>query len=233
MAQGRTVHPPRLDHLLLVGNILDGTAHLQSGCFTPVEPEDLQPILQLSVAKKKTRLPSLHVFEYASLLIQQLDVKVEEELIYTIIRFISTFSDDEADDEDDDDDGSGRSVFDERVSRHFAVNKADELMLFFSFLQVQPLAVNVWFEAAPGVRARMSNSRHNPVELLLSFAGTAMASMHAAPIRLNGQTFEHVRGGPAVILGSLAHFYQKEIIAEAYKLVGALEFLGNLVSGWS
>jgi hypothetical protein len=68
------------------------------------------------------------------------------------------------------------------------------------------------------------------VELLLSFAGTAMASMHAAPIRLNGRTFEHVRGSPAVILGSLAHFYQKEIIAEAYKLVGALEFLGNPVS---
>jgi hypothetical protein len=128
--------------------------------FTPVEPEDLQPILQLAVAKKKTRLPNLHVFEYASLLIQQLDVKVEEELIYTIIRFISTFSDDdEADDDDDDDDGdgSGRSVFDERVSRHFAVHKADDLMLFFSLLHLQPLAVNVWFEAAPGVRARMSN----------------------------------------------------------------------------
>ena len=202
--------------------------------FSPVEPEDKQPLVQLSVAKKKTLLP-IALFQYASLLIQQMDVCIEEELIYTIIRFVNSFKE-----EDDsvgqllsgaDDDAK---VFEKQVSKMFALNKQTELMLFFELLQIQPIALNVSFEASPGMRARMSGTAYNPMDLILSVAGTAMGSIQSAPIRLNGRTFEHVRGSVSVIVGSLSHHYRGEFLGEAYKIIGSLEFLGNpvgLVSG--
>lgn len=195
--------------------------------FSPVEPGEIQPLIQLSVAKRKSRTPTVQIFEYASLLVQQIDVKVEEELIYAILRFINSFQDAEADfdaaTETDD------SWYVMRASEFLRVEPREYVMLFFEFLQVQPIAVNVSFEASPGVRARMSQMKYNPMDTVLSIAGTAMGSIHAAPIRLNGRTFEHVRGSVPVILGSLAHFYTGQIIAESYKVLGSFEFLGNPV----
>jgi len=200
--------------------------------FAPVEANERQPVLQLSIAKRKTRLPVL-LFDYASLLLQQLDVKVEEQMIYTLLRFASGFREgDDGQDDDDEEDAETRSALEMRVSDYFTVQKGQqrqsaESLLWFNVLQVQPIALNLSFEAAPGMRTRMSGSKWNPIDMLLSFAGTALASINSAPIRLNGLTFEHVRGSPTVILGNLLHHYRGEIIGETYKVVGALEFLGN------
>ena len=197
--------------------------------FSPVEPEEFQPLIQLSIARRKSRIPNVQIYEYASLLIQQMDVKVEEELIYTVIRYINSFRPDDNDLIDQLDD---KTWFTKSISKEFAVNKEEETLLFMEFLQVQPIAVNVWFEAAPGMRARMSRSqvKYNPMDTVLSIVGTAMGSIKGAPIRLNGRTFEHVRGSVPVILGSLAHHYKSEAVGEAYKVVGSFEFLGNPVA---
>jgi vacuolar protein sorting-associated protein 13A/C len=179
----------------------------------------------LSIAKRKSRLPVL-LFDYCSLLLQQLDIKIEEQLIYTLVDFADAFRDRDTEQDDD------RHVLALRVSRHLAVPTplAGDSLLWFNLLQIQPIALNLSFEAAPGMRARMSGSKWNPIDLLLSFAGTALASINAAPIRLNGLMFEQVRGSSDVILGSLVHHYRGEMIGEAYKVVGALEVLGNPVS---
>jgi len=214
----------KIDSVQLDDQRLDAIFPVVIG-FAPVEADEKQPLVQLSVAKRKTRLP-VALFEYASMLLQQLDVKVDETLIYNVLRFADAFrTGDEAVDRSAD----GDEALQVRLADYFKPQRSGDTLLWFNFLQVQPIAVNLSFEAAPGMRARMSGSRWNPFDLLLSFAGTALASISAAPIRLNGRTFEHVRGNSEVILGSLIHHYKAQGISEAYKVVGALEFLGNPV----
>lgn len=195
--------------------------------FSPVEEEKRQPMLQMAIAKRKTDARAkMQIFEYASVLLQKLDVKVEEEVIYTILSFINSFDTAATDDE---------RVMDESwviqsvsASRHISEANS-ELLLFFHLLYLQPMAFNIWFEAKPGLRAHMADMVYNPMQLLLSMVGTTMASVHNAPIRLNGRMFEHVRGSVSVIVWSLAQKYKNEILTQAYKLLGSLEFLGNPV----
>jgi hypothetical protein len=58
----------------------------------PVAKEDLQPFIQLSVNKEKNPQFPVLIFQYVSLLIQTMDVKVEEAVIYDVLEFINAFA---------------------------------------------------------------------------------------------------------------------------------------------
>jgi vacuolar protein sorting-associated protein 13A/C len=146
-------------------------------------------------------------------------------LIYSVIRFINAFDFKQIEWLEELETPSTSKV----LSEYFLVEKQNEIVVFFEFLQIQPIAFNVTFQSSPSIRARMSNFAYNPMELVLSALGTALGSVQGAPIRLNGRTFEHVRGSITVIVTSLAHYYKSQLISEAYKVVGSFEFLGNPV----
>lgn len=56
---------------------------------------------------------------------------------------------------------------------------------------------------------------------------TVFPSVSDAPIRLQGKRIEHVFENPAEIFNSIKGYYQNEILSQIYKIIGALDFVGN------
>ena len=52
-------------------------------------------------------------------------------------------------------------------------------------------------------------------------------SVSDAPIRLQGKVIEHVFESPDEIVNSIKSYYQTEILSQIYKIIGALDFVGN------
>ena len=208
-----------------------------------VAPEERQPLLQLSVTKQRGLRDrgakaqyAVWAFPYLSLLVQGLDVRVEEALVWALLSYIDEFTrhdDEERQAQDAVGSGDARAVDAEvqraTVRRVSAVRltSGSAQMLYFQFLQIQPLSFRISFLATPGMRARGSELRYNPLNVLLSAASSTLGSLDNAAIRLNGQIIENASGTVSVLLSSLRQFYQDEALSQAYKLVGSFDFLGN------
>ena len=198
---------------------------------TFVPDEQRQPLLQLSATKQRgvrdqRARVSYNVlsFPYFSVLLQSVDVRVEEELIWTVLSHVNEFSRAERHHT------SSQSSSDRQCVRHMSdvrLRGSSQQVLYFQFLQIQPLSFHVSFLAKPGLRAHMGDLLYNPFQLLLSAASSTLGSLDNAPINLNGQIIENASGTSDMLLSSLANFYQDEMLHQAYKLIGSFDFLGN------
>ena len=197
---------------------------------TFVPEEERQPLLQLSATKQRgvrdqrAKLAyNVLSFPYFSVLLQSVDVKVEEELIWTVLSYVNEFTRAERH-------HSSHSSADRQCVRRLSdirLRGSSERILYFQFLQIQPLSFHVSFLAKPGMRAHMGDLLYNPFQLVLSAASSTLGSLDNAPIKLNGQIIENASGTSDMLLSSLQHFYQDEMLHQAYKLIGSFDFLGN------
>ncbi len=148
---------------------------------------------------------------------------MEEELIHTVLSYVSEFTQAERFQ-------SSQASADRQCVRHLSdvrLRGSSDRILYFQFLQIQPLSFHVSFLATPGLRARMGDQTYNPFDVLLSAASSTLGSLDNAPIKLNGQIIENAAGTSDMLLSSLAQFYQDEMLHQAYKLIGSFDFLGN------
>ena len=195
-----------------------------------VPDESRQALLQLSATKQRgvrdqraKMTYNVLSFPYFSVLLQSVDVRVEEELIWTVLSYVNEFSRAERFQ-------SSQSSVERQCVRHLSdvrLRGSSDRILYFQFLQIQPLSFHVSFLAKPGMRAHMGDLLYNPFQLVLSAASSTLGSLENAPIELNGQIIENASGTSDMLLSSLANFYQDELLHQAYKLIGSFDFLGN------
>jgi len=201
---------------------------------SPVAPEDVKPMLQLSVNKSKLSEEEgggkggIMEFQYASLLLQKVDIKVEEALIYVLLGYFNDFYASLGHRKDE---AVIQTIAVSRLSEQLAIPESQQERIFFHFLQIQPLAFNVWFSASAMRRgerkAQSANFDINPFQMVLGALVGTIGNIDGAPIRLNGKIIENASGSKEAVIGSLVQFYTQQGIAEAYKILGSFEFLGN------
>lgn len=80
------------------------------------------------------------------------------------------------------------------------------------------MELNISFVASPNLRFNDLNASN----LIWNIVGPTFGSFDKAPIRLNGKIFKNMNG-----LSGLSDFYKNEILGQAYKILGSVEFLGN------
>jgi Vacuolar-sorting-associated 13 protein C-terminal len=62
---------------------------------------------------------------------------------------------------------------------------------------------------------------------LPSLIATLFPNVSDAPVRLPGKSVKHTFENAADIIGSIQKFYTSETLKQFYKIVGALDFVGN------
>jgi len=206
---------------------LDNQTH--KSCFpiifapTPVSEDEKQPMFQLSVNRTKDAKIPVIMFQYISLLIQKIDLKVEESVIYTILGYVNEF-------------GKRNSQFkiddSELVARKLVVYlhppESTSTKIFIRFLQLQPIAINVSFQANATLRKKFDSVLDfNPFSVLLSLAGATFGSVDNAPIRLNGVVIDNASGTPETLIRPIIQHYTSQGLKELFKILGSVEFLGN------
>jgi hypothetical protein len=197
-----------------------------------VKPREWMPVLQAAVTRQKIPGVNIACFEYVSFLLQALDVRLTELYIYQLLDFVNELTARiEPDDSSLDRNDQYAQVSFRTMSAELTLPPSQLQTLFFRFLHLQPLAVNLSFEANPGIRNHyIGGFAVNPLMAALSVLEAGVGSLDSAPIRLNGKIIERHLGSPESVARSLAVHYIKEGIKQIYKVFGSLECLGNPVA---
>lgn len=199
---------------------------------TPMPKALEQPLLQVSLNKSTKIKRDIHVFTYASFLLQKIDVQVEEELIYTLLNFINELVEKSELDKRQQfvPGGYEKSVIAKNSTSLTAVEPPTKRVdLFFTYLHLQPIAANISFQVKPGLR-RSENYLLNPFSFLLSLVGTTIASIEQAPFRISGLVLENVRTTVEGLSETLVHHFKRKALGQIYTIFGSLEILGNPIA---
>lgn len=191
-----------------------------------------QPFFHLSFVNSNTvpNKNTTHV-HYLSALLQELEVKLEERLIYRLMEFsnILGFSDQRDHPTFDNETGS---LHDEKqfesVSSKLdveALRKQSDSRMYLELLVLNPLKVNLTFHVSHMGLGK--KPKETPLLELARNLGFTMVSFENAPLRLNALTLRHAFGSMSDIQQPLQKHYMQQGIREAYKVLGSFDFLGN------
>jgi len=118
-----------------------------------VKPSDWMPVFQLAIVKQKVPGVNIQCFQYVSFLLQALDVRVSELLIWQLLDFGNSLQNRlEPEQTSMDADGQQGEIIYQRMSDELMLPDTGVASLYFKFLHLQPLAINLTFLANPGVR---------------------------------------------------------------------------------
>eukprot|EP00456_Euglypha_rotunda_P018628 TRINITY_DN1669_c0_g2_i9.p1 TRINITY_DN1669_c0_g2~~TRINITY_DN1669_c0_g2_i9.p1 ORF type:complete len:694 (-),score=85.21 TRINITY_DN1669_c0_g2_i9:33-2114(-) len=205
---------------------------------TAVKPEDIQPCLQVSVNMMKDEKIPVMMFRYASVLLQKMDIMVAEEFIYFVLGYVNSlvvgFTVTEKRKDKDLDDMMFMNA-DKALEVPKTTDEEKPLYLFFELLQLQPIALNLSFAAAPthGKSPFESTSTTGFIRSLLTTVlnviGSIAGSLDSVPLRLTGKQFHYASGTLQTVMRPIAMHYIHEGTREAYKVIGSFDFLGNPV----
>lgn len=178
------------------------------------------PVLQLAVSQLLSYTHA-QVFEYASVWLQPLDMKVDEVVAWRLIAMVLALSEQ-----------------DHLNTYQPATRSIDELKhegpesetsLYFRTLAIQPISMNLSFEPNPRIRSEYANLRRQYDALLyaLSIGAAFTAVIESAAIRVAGQVIEHASGPPPMIVGTLVDAYKQQLMYQVLRLAGSLNIIGQ------
>ncbi len=173
-------------------------------------------VIRSTTEKSTIRLP------YVSLLVQQINANVNTEFVVEVANFVTSIVQ--------------VAEKSREVSTLTHVNELDKqsgglqtkkLHFYFEELQIHPIQACITLKLAKG--ALPAVLKKNSAFLFLNNIGSTFINLDNAKLRLNALYFSELFTTQQQLVKNLATHYARAGIAEAYKLLGSLEAIGNPV----
>jgi hypothetical protein len=215
--------------------------------------------VSFSVRQRTSEDLPVMVFPLASLQVHTLDVKVGEEIIWQMLKFVNEFQTkpkksagdtiSDLDDEDDSTQTDAESTVrgsDARSEAEPPEQKADGLVtrstddimhsypssssrFYFGLLQLDVKGAIVTFDANPAARQKSAGLTVNPIAIVLNAGSAALAHIDQAPVSLSPFVLENAFGNTHTLLQPVVRHFTRQLIQKIYILLGSASFLGNPV----
>ena len=197
-------------------------------------------ILYPSVVPKNTKEteshPSVHVMvtrvkddsygvlyiKYATLLLQQMTLEIDEDFVYALLEFSKV-------------PGASWSethegkLCDENLDIPEPTQQEKGQDIYFELLNIQPMQLDLSFVRTERVNVEDKTSSRNPLMFFLNVLTMAIGNINDAPVRMNALMLENARVSAAVLLQSISNHYSQEALYQVHKILGSADFLGNPV----
>ncbi|CAO1638595.1 unnamed protein product [Sympodiomycopsis kandeliae] len=189
------------------------------------------PTLQVAVVGSKDETHGVRHLKYASVLLQELQIEVELEWLMALLDFSKAFEQGLPVEAEGDFTDHPVDIPDPQL----IATKKDEI--YIELLLLQPLFLTISFLMSDrnerNAEEQVAQSR-SPLGFLVGAVTSAVGNLNQAPIRLSAIAIENARMSPSELQARLQAHYVNSAIGQVYKLVGAIDVLGNplgLISG--
>lgn len=199
------------------------------------------PTLQASLIRSKDESHGLVHIKYASFLLQEVTVELDEDFLFACLDFakIEGISAKIEEESESDFAEHPREIPDPKhlidsANGSVGGNREGEGDVYIGILHLQPLAINLSIvrserSSGSGGNETEDASSGNPLYFLLNAASMAVGSLADAPIRLSALVIENVRLSPNVLTERISMHYTQAMLFQLYRLVGSIDVLGNPV----
>ncbi|ATY65465.1 vacuolar sorting-associated vps13 [Cordyceps militaris] len=184
---------------------------------------DAHPSLHAMVSRVKDDSYGVTYIKYASILLQQMTLELDEDFIFALLDFSNVK-------------GASWTMVDEEgklCDESLDIPEPRQLQagqdIYFEVLNIQPMQVDLSFMRTERVNAEDKTSTRNPLMFVLNVLTMALGNVNDAPIRFNALMLDNVRVTPQVLIQNISNHYSQEVMYQIHKILGSADFLGNPV----
>ncbi|KFA74354.1 hypothetical protein S40288_06674 [Stachybotrys chartarum IBT 40288] len=184
---------------------------------------DAHPSLHAMVSRVKDDSYGVLYFKYASILLQQMTVDLDEDFVFALLDFTNvpgarwTMVDEEG------------KLCDEDLGIPEPTQTQTGQDMYFEVLNIQPMQIDLSFMRTERVNAEDKAASRNPIMFFLNVMTMAIGNVNDAPIRFNALMLDNVRVSTQVLIQNISNHYSQEVMYQIHKILGSADFLGNPV----
>lgn len=184
---------------------------------------DAHPSLHAMVSRVKDDSYGVTYIKYASVLVQQMTVDLDEDFVFALLEFSNVPNASWSAVEEE------GKLCDEDLDIPEPSQQAGGQDLYFEVLNIQPMQLDLSFMRTERINAEDKTSSRNPIMFFLNVMTMAIGNVNDAPIRFNALLLENVRVSMPVLIQNMANHYSQEVMYQVHKILGSADFLGNPV----
>ncbi|OLL22292.1 Vacuolar protein sorting-associated protein 13 [Neolecta irregularis DAH-3] len=160
--------------------------------------------------------------KYATLLLQELSVEIDEDFLFALLDFIKIPGDNWSEQNEG-------KLCDDRLEIPEPQTETSGLDVYFEVLHLQPAQMNLSFVRTERINVEDKTSSRNPFAFFLNVLTMAIGNINDAPVKLNALLMENVRMSLPLLIQRIQSHYGQEFFYQLHKILGSADFLGNPV----
>lgn len=180
------------------------------------------PSVHAMVTRVKDDSYGVLYIKYATLLLQQMTLEIDEDFVYALLEFSKV-------------PGASWSethegkLCDESLDIPEPKQQQQGQDIYFELLNIQPMQLDLSFVRTERVNVEDKTSSRNPLMFFLNVLTMAIGNINDAPVRMNALMLENARVSAAVLVQNISNHYSQEALYQVHKILGSADFLGNPV----
>ncbi|KAH3685434.1 hypothetical protein WICPIJ_003592 [Wickerhamomyces pijperi] len=180
------------------------------------------PAFSGSVSRVKDDSHGVLFIKYATLLLQEMSLEMDEDFLYALLDFCKL-------------PGSIWDVQTKDVLCPDVITLEDHSTtieggdVYFEILHLQPVQLNISFVRTERINEDGKASSQNSVSYFFNILTMAVGNVNDAPIRLNALLTENVRAPINTLIQTITTHYGQAFFSQIHKVIGSADLIGNPV----
>ena len=183
---------------------------------------EAHPIFHAMVTRVKDDSYGVLYIKYATLLLQQMTLEIDEDFIFAMLDFTKV---------------PGASWSEEREGKlcdeDLDIPEPKQLEqgqdVYFELLHLQPMQLDLSFVRTERINAEDTVQSSNPLMFVVNVMTMSIGNVNDAPLRFNALMLENARVSIPALMANIQSHYTQESLRQIHIILGSADFLGNPV----
>ncbi|KAL1957788.1 hypothetical protein VTO42DRAFT_5506 [Malbranchea cinnamomea] len=183
---------------------------------------EAHPIFNAAVTRVKDDSYGVLYIKYASILLQQMTLELDEDFIFAILEFAKVPGASWSEEKEG-------KLCDEELDIPEPKEEDQGLDVYFELLHIQPMQLDLSFVRTERVNVEDTLESSNPLMFLFNVLTMSIGNVNDAPVRLNALILENARVSMTMLINNITNHYTQDFLRQVHIVVGSADFLGNPV----
>ncbi len=182
---------------------------------------EAHPIFHTMVTRVKDDSYGVLYIKYATLLLQQITVELDEDFIFALLDFIKVPGASWSEEKEG-------KLCDESVDIPEPTLEQQGQDVYFELLHLQPIQLDLSFVRTERINAE-DNFVNSPLMFFVNVMTMSVGNVNDAPMRFNALMLENARISVPALMTNIQNHYTQEALRQVHIILGSADFLGNPV----
>ena len=183
---------------------------------------EAHPIFHAMVTRVKDDSYGVLYIKYATLLLQQMTLEIDEDFIFAMLDFTKV---------------PGASWSEEHEGKlcdeNLDIPEPQQIQqgqdVYFELLHLQPMQLDLSFVRTERINAEDTMQSSNPLMFFVNVMTMSIGNVNDAPLRMNALMLENARVSVPALMANIQSHYTQECLRQIHIVLGSADFLGNPV----
>ena len=183
---------------------------------------EAHPIFHATVTRVKDDSYGVLYIKYATLLLQQMTLEIDEDFIFSMLDFIKIPGASWAEEVEG-------KLCEENLDIPEPKQEQQGQDVYFELLHLQPMQLDLSFVRTERINADDTIQSSNPLMFFVNIMTMSIGNVNDAPLRLNALMLENARVSIPALVANIRNHYTQECVRQIHIILGSADFLGNPV----